>query len=253
MRFAIVCTSLVFGILSHTACAEPLRIAVAANFTETATRLAHGFTDGNGPEVTIVQGASGALATQIEQGAPFDVFLSADMDQPVRLEKDGYGASGTRMTYALGRLVLISADPAKIPPSAEALIRADITHIALADPVVAPYGRAAVQTLGRLGLATPLKPKLVFGRSVADAFNFCRTRAAELCFVARSQAQSLSEGLGWTVPEADHEPIVQQAIVIKATRLPQAARAFLDYLKTPRAHRIIADAGYDLPPPDVLK
>jgi molybdate transport system substrate-binding protein len=221
------------------------QIAVAANFSEPAKEIAAGFQKATGHTARLSFGPSGQFYSQISHGAPFQVFLSADEERPAKAEAEGLAVKGTRFTYAVGRLVLYSKTPGLVDSKGAVLSRGMFDKIAIADPVTAPYGAAAVETMKKRGVYDALKPKLVQGTSIAQTFQFVETGAAELGFVALSQVATVKGGSRWVVPATDHAPIVQQAVLLTTGSGEPAARAFLDYLKTPQARAIIKRYGYE--------
>ena len=229
------------------AAAAETQVAVAANFTEPAKEIAAAFKAATGHSAAMSFGSSGQFYAQISKGAPYEVFLSADAERPAKVEQDGLGVAGTRFTYAVGRLVLYSKTPGLVDGAGKVLASGRFEKLAIADPAAAPYGAAAVQTLQKLKVYDALKPKLVTGSSIAQAYQFVDTGAAELGFVALSQVINVTGGSRWTVPAADHAPIVQQAILLKTGQDNAAAKAFLAFLKGPQAVAIIRKYGYEVP------
>lgn len=228
------------------ALAEETRVAVAANFTAPAKEIAARFRAQTGHEAILSFGSSGQFYAQIANGAPFDVLLSADAERPQRAEAEGLAVKGTRFTYATGRLVLWSATPGLVDPKG-AILRTDrFEKLAIADPKTAPYGVAAVETLRKLGLYDRLSRRLVQGSSITQAFQFVRTGAAELGFVALSQVVMETGGSRWLAPAADHSAIDQQAALLARGAGNPAARAFLRYLRGPEAKAIIRRYGYEV-------
>ena len=226
--------------------ASEVSVAVAANFDEPARAVAEAFHTATGDTALISPGASGQLFTQISHGAPYEVFLSADAERPQALVAGGYAVGQSRFTYAVGRLALYSTTPGLVDGQGLVLKRPDLRTVAIADPAVAPYGVAAEETMRKLGAYDALKPKIVKGASIAQAYQFVATGAAEIGFVAQSQIVTVKGGSRWLVPEALHAPIEQQAVLLKAGANDPAARAFLDFLKTPAARTIISRYGYDV-------
>ena len=229
--------------------AAEVHVAVAANFTEPAKAIAAAFQTATGHSATLSFGASGQFYSQMAAGAPFEVFLSADAERPAKAEADGLGIKGTRFTYAIGRLVLYSKTPGLVDSAGKVLGGARFQRLAIADPVSAPYGVAAIETLKALGLYDRVKPKIVMGSSIAQAYQFVDTGAAEAGFVALSQVINVQGGSRWLVPGRDHTPITQQAILLKTGDQNPAARAFLAFLRSPAAAAIIRRYGYELPAP----
>jgi molybdate transport system substrate-binding protein len=229
--------------------ARDVPVAVAANFTEPAKDIAAAFKTATGDTAVLSFGASGQFYTQISHGAPFEVFLSADADRPKKAEADGLAVPGTRFTYAVGKLVLYSKTPGLVDGAGAVLdsdrFRRLAMKISIADPTAAPYGTAAIQTLQHLHLYDALKPQIVQGASITQAYQFVSTGAAEVGFVALSQVINEPGGSRWVVPQADYAPIEQQAVLLKVGEGDPAARAFLAFLKSPAALAIIKRYGYE--------
>jgi len=228
------------------ACAADVNVAVAANFTEPARQIAAAFQKKTGHRAILSFGSSGQFYAQISHGAPYQVFLSADADRPLQAEKDGFAVPGTRFTYARGRLVLFSRTPGLVDAQGAVLRSGRFAKLAVADPAAAPYGAAAIQILTRLGLYDRLKPRLVKGASITQAYQFVRTGAAELGFVALSQVIDEKGGSRWLVPADLHRPIEQQAVLLRTGERDAAARAFLAFLKGPEARAVIPRYGYEV-------
>jgi len=226
------------------ALAGETQVAVAANFTEPARQIAAAFKAATGHTAVLSFGSSGQIYAQLAHGAPYEVFLSADADRPAAAEREGLGVPGTRFTYAVGRLVLFSKTPGLVDPAGAVLARGRFDKLAIADPAAAPYGSAAIQTLKKLGLYDRVKPRIVQGASIGQAYQFVQSGAAELGFVALSQVIEEPGGSRWLVPTADHAPIEQQAILLYAGDRSPAARAFLKFLRSPAALAIIKRYGY---------
>lgn len=223
------------------------QVAVAANFTEPATEIAKLFTEKTGHTAKLSFGASGQFLTQITQGAPFEVFLSADATRPAKAIEDGLAVPGTSFTYAIGTLVLWSKDEGRVT-GPETLKAGEFQHLAIADPKSAPYGQAAIETLQSLGLYDALSPKIVQGTSIAQAQQFVATGNAELGFVALAQVIKTEGGSRWEVPGDLHKPILQDAVLLKTGADSEAAKAFLDFLKSDAARAVITSFGYALAP-----
>jgi molybdate transport system substrate-binding protein len=230
--------------------ADPVRLAVAANFAEPARRIAAGFERATGHAVALSIGSTGKLSAQIRNGGPYDVLLAADAATPARLEAETLAVAGSRFTYAIGRLVLWSARPDTVDPEGEVLRSGRFSHVAICNPELAPYGAAAVQALRAMGLYERLRPLLVQGESVAQAYQFVASGNAELGFVSLSQVTEngrLREGSAWIVPSSLYSPLRQDAVLLAPGRASAAARAWLDWLKQPAAQAIIRSYGYELP------
>ncbi len=228
------------------AVASDISVAVAANFTDPAKDLAAAFEKKTGTHVVMSFGPSGGFFSQIEQGAPFEIFLSADAERPTKLEADGFGVTGTRFIYAYGTLTLWSATPGLVDPQGAVLKKGAFEHLSIADPAAAPYGVAAVETLKKMGLYETIAPKIVKGSSIAQAYGFVNSGAAELGFIALSQVYKAPRGSQWIVPKSYYTPIDQQAILLTPGKTDPAARAYLDFLKSPEAVKIIKSYGYEV-------
>jgi molybdate transport system substrate-binding protein len=232
--------------LGASALAAETKVAVAANFTEPAKEIAARFEAKTGHKATLSFGSSGQFYTQIANGAPYEVFLSADAERPTKAEADGLAVAGSRFTYATGRLVLWSKTPGLVDGKGAVLAKGGFEKLAIADPKAAPYGLAAVETMTKLKLYEALKPKIVTGSSITQAFQYVQTGAAELGFVALSQVIAEQGGSRWIVPAANHTPIDQQAVLLKTGASNDAAKAFLTFLKSKDAKAIIKRYGYEV-------
>ncbi|MGC2855584.1 molybdate ABC transporter substrate-binding protein [Novispirillum sp. DQ9] len=219
-------------------------VAVAANFTAAANEVAEAFTKATGHTVKYSFGPTGQFYTQITQGAPFEVFLAADAERPAKAEAEGFAVEGTRFAYAVGKLVLWSADPALVDAKGEVLKSGTFAKIAIASPAAAPYGAAAVETMKALGLYDTLEPKIVQGSSIAQTHQFVATGNAQVGFVALAQIALEDKGSRWVVPESLYSPIVQDAVLLKAGAANEAAKAYLAFLRGPEAKAIIERYGY---------
>jgi molybdate transport system substrate-binding protein len=223
----------------------PLRIAVAANFASAADALGQAFAARGGRRIVVASGATGLLYAQIVHGAPFDVLLAADTLRPARLERDGHAVPGSRRAFALGRLALWSR-AASLADSAALFVDAP-TRVALAKPETAPYGAAARQVLRRLGAWDALDRRLVRGENVSQVYQFVWSGSAAVGLVARSALRHAAPESYWLVPSRLHDPIVQEAVLLRHGEDDADARRFLDFLQSPEARAIIRRHGYDLP------
>lgn len=235
------------ALIAAPAVAAETQVAVAANFTAPANEIAAAFAKATGHSARLSFGSSGQFYAQMAHGAPYEVFLSADAERPIRAEQAGLGVPGSRFTYAVGRLVLYSKTPGVVDGDGAVLRSGRFAKLAIADPTAAPYGGAAVETLRKLGLYDALKPKIVQGSSITQAYQFVATGAAEMGFVALSQVAEEQGGSRWIVPARLHAPIDQQAILLKTGQDNPAAKAFLAFLKGPQAKAIIRRYGYEVP------
>jgi molybdate transport system substrate-binding protein len=225
--------------------AGTVKAAVAANFTEVAEALAADFETATGHDVVLSFGATGALYAQITQAAPFDVFFSADAKRTRTAIEEGFGVAGTDFTYALGKVVLYSPTM-DMTGGAAVLAGGAFQHLALADPRTAPYGAAGMAVLDALGLTEAVIPKIVTGENITQTLQFVDSGSAELGFVALSQVIGRPDTQVWRVPQDDYPAIKQNAVLLRAGENNDAAKAFLDYVKSGAASAIIKAAGYEL-------
>ncbi|MBQ5948071.1 molybdate ABC transporter substrate-binding protein [Massilia sp. ST3] len=228
--------------------AGEVQVAVAANFTAPMQAIAARFEQDTGHKALLAFGATGKFYAQVRNGAPFEVLLAADDETPARLENEGQAVAGTRYTYAVGRLVLWSAQAKLVDGRGEVLESPDFRHLAIANPKTAPYGAAAITVLDRLGLRAAVQPRIVQGESIAQAYQFASTGNAELGFVALSQVWRdgrFTAGSGWIVPARLHEPIRQDAVLLAKGRANPAARALLAYLRSAEVQALIRSYGYE--------
>lgn len=241
-------------VLWNSAQAEEVRVAVAANFAPPMKLLLSRFEQETGHKALLSVGATAKLYAQIKSGAPFDVFLAADDETPARLEKEGDAVTGSRFTYATGRLVLWSAQAGTVDAQGEVLKTGDFKHLAIAAPKLAPYGAAAMETLTHLGLMDRLQARLVQGESIGQTYSFVASGNAELGFVALSQVYGngegsgkMTKGSGWIVPTHLHSPLRQDAVLLAQARHNPAASALLTFLKTEKSRTVIRSFGYETP------
>lgn len=234
------------AVLTASAMAAEVRVAVATNFIAPAGQIAAAFEIGTGHEVRLSSGSTGALYAQITQGAPFAILLAADELRPSRAVDEGYGVADTMFTYAIGRLALFSP-LLDMSDGQAALAGGDFTHLAIADPETAPYGAAALEVLEALDLSAYILPKLVTGQSVAQALQFVKSGNAEIGLLAVSQVLDEPMGQVWRIPATFHAPIRQDAVLLRMGEGNEAAHAFLTFLKSDEAHKIIDQYGYDVP------
>ena len=223
-------------------------VAVAANFAEPMKVIAAELEKTTGHQLKVTLGATGKLFAQIKNGAPFDVLLAADTQTPARLETEGLAASGSRFTYATGKLVLWSAHAGLVDAKGEILQQGHFRKLAFASPKVAPYGAAAVQVMDKLGLSASLGPKLVQGESIGQTFGFVFTGNAELGFVALSQVLvggQLKSGSMWVIPPSLYDPLRQDAVILLRGASNPAALALMALLKTKSTQALIRSYGFE--------
>ncbi len=251
MYRTVICGLVLAGVVwSGPARAGRTVVAVAGNFAAAAERLAVIFQKQTGHQVRLSVGSTGQLYAQIVHGAPFEVFLAADTARPKRLEAQGLIVPHSRYTYAQGRLVLWSRRPGLVDARGRVLVRGAFKHLALAEPSTAPYGQAAREVLLKLRLWRRLRPRLVMGHSVIQAFQFVASGAADLGFIALSQLRGAKAGLGgsrWLPPQKWYRPLDQQVVLLQRGRKNPAPTAFWRFLRGPVARRLIRSYGYQLP------
>lgn len=244
--YIVFTTSLALMFVHGHACAAEVNVAVAANFTAAMRQLIPIFEKTSGHTVKASFGSTGKLYAQIENGAPFEVFLAADTKRPIKAEKEGLALPGKRFVYAKGRLALWSAKPGLIKDGVTYLKQGQFDHLALANPKIAPYGLAAQQVMQHLGLLPALRAKLVQGESIAQTFQFVATSNAQAGFVAYSQVMAWKGKTGsfWLIPVAYYQPIEQAVVLLKKGASNPAASAFFNFLKSDAARKVIEGYGY---------
>jgi molybdate transport system substrate-binding protein len=243
-RAAAVC---LLALLAASARAGEVQVAAAANLGPAIERIAAAFSRTAGHKAVVALGSTGKLYAQIRNGAPFEVLLAADEETPRRLETEGLARPGTRFTYAVGKLVLWSPREGVVDSRGEVLRQAAQGKLAIANPRVAPYGAAAVESLQQLGLLSVWEPQFVQGESVAQAYQFVASGNAALGFIALSQVAEdgrIARGSGWLVPAHLYSPLRQDAVLLNAGAGNPAATAFLLYLRGNAARAILRRAGY---------
>lgn len=240
---------LLFAVLSSAALpAQPVRVAVAANAQFVAGKLKEAFVKQHAVAIELTSSSSGKLTAQIEQGAPFHIFLSADTKYPQELYSKGL-TTGPPRVYAYGQLVMWALQPVDLSKGLDAVLHSKVRTIALANPRLAPYGEAAVQALTRQGLLKKIQPKIVYGESIAQVNQYLLTGAADIAFTAKAVVLDAGEGSrgNWiTVPSKLYRPIAQAAVIIKrGTAQEQAnARLFYNFLYSSTARKIFVQYGY---------
>jgi molybdate transport system substrate-binding protein len=239
-QFIVFILAAVHGLL---AVADEARIAVAANFIAPMQQIAAAFERASGHRAKLSFGSSGKLYAQIVNGAPYDLFLSADSAKPRALVADGLAQADSLFTYAVGALVLWRGDGGD---ARAALLAGDYDKLAIPNPQLAPYGAAAVQTLEKLGLAAKAGPHLVTGENIAQAHQYVSSGNAQLGFVALSQVavEGRPPAGAWLVPADLHAPIKQDAVLLTRGAANPAARAMLEFLHGDQARAIIRGFGY---------
>ncbi len=227
-------------------------MAAASDLNFAMTALAKNFEKQAETKVNVTYGSSGNFFSQIQNGAPFDLFFSADIEYPRKLEAAGLAEPGTIYEYAVGRIVIWMPVDAKVDVANLAwkvLLDASVQRIAIANPEHSPYGRAAVAALRRAVLYESVKAKLVYGENISQAAQFVQSGNAQAGIIALSLAISpaMKEGKQWVIPPDMHPAIEQGAIVLKNARNKDAAKAFLEYVKSAAGRSIFAKFGFTLP------
>jgi molybdate transport system substrate-binding protein len=231
---------------------RPLLVAAAADLKPALDELAAAFEAAGGGPVRVSYGSSGTFFAQLTAGAPYDLYLSADATYPARLVADGKALAGTEFRYAVGRLALFARTGSPVDPAQglAALAAPGAGKVAIANPVHAPYGRAAEAALAALGLLERVRPRLVLGESAAQAAQFAASSACDAGLVplalARAPAMAAA-GRHAVVPRELHPPIVQAGVVPAGAAEPARARALAAFLVAPEAQRVLARAGYEPP------
>jgi molybdate transport system substrate-binding protein len=249
-KLAQVALFFAVSVLANQALADELKIAVAANFLKTIETLGQNFEKQTGHSIKVSGGPTGKLYAQIENGAPFDLFFSADQKSTKKLEDDGKIKAGSRFIYAQGRLSLWMPNVSAGVEAVDVLKQADFKHLALANPKAAPYGTAAEQTLDKLGLLETLRPKFVMGENIGQTYQFVATGNAQLGFVAHSYTvdpKHVNKGSYWLVPQSYHSPLDQDVVILKKAENSQTAQAFADYVRSAEGRSIIEASGYTVP------
>lgn len=249
MRLSYLAATAATLLTCTNALADEVQVAVAANFTAPIQAIAKDFEKDTGHKLVASFGATGQFYAQINNGAPFEVFLAADDSTPAKLEQEKQTVAGSRFTYAIGTLALWSAKPGYVDAQGEVLKTNDYKHLSIANPKTAPYGLAATQVLAKLNLTEATKGKLVEGQNITQAFQFVSTGNAELGFVALSQIYKdgkVENGSAWIVPSSLHDPIRQDAVILNKGKDNPAAKAFIDYLRGPKATAVIKSYGYQI-------
>ncbi|MGI9462584.1 MAG: molybdate ABC transporter substrate-binding protein [Aestuariivirgaceae bacterium] len=251
VRLWILVLILATGQVAGSAAGEAT-VATAANFVVAAEHLKSQFQTRSGHRITVVSGSTGKLASQVALGAPFDVLLAADQVRPRWLVENRHAVAGSQFTYSVGRLVLWSAEAAHLDAAnggpADILKAGRFRRLAIANLALAPDGVAAEEALTTLGLLQQLKPKLIYGENVQQAYAFAASGNAELALVAQSLvrgARSPMKGAFLQLPRDLHQPIRQDAVLLKRGAGNPAAIAFLSFLKTTEAMRIMQELGFE--------
>jgi molybdate transport system substrate-binding protein len=229
-----------------------VRVAAAADLKFAMGEVAAEFKKATGTEVSATFGSSGNFFSQLQNGAPFDVFFSADIDYPRKLESAGLTEPETLYLYAVGRIVIWMPKESPVDLQNQgwkALQDSSVQKIAIANPEHAPYGRAAVAALTKAGLYDEVKPKLVLGENISQAAQFVQSGNAQAGIVAMSLAISpaMKDGKSWEIPTDMHPTIEQAAVVMKDAKNKEQAKAFLEFMKSDAVKKIMQKYGFTMP------
>jgi len=232
--------------------AAEIRVAAAADLQFAMLDIAAQFEKQTGTKVDVTYGSSGNFFSQLQNGAPFDLFFSADIDYPRKLESTGIAEPGTLYEYAIGRIAIWSPADAGVDVARlgwQALLDPSVKKIAIANPEHAPYGRAAVAALKKVGVYEQVKPKLVYGENISQAAQFVQSGNAQAGIVAMSLVVSpgLKDGKRWEIPADMHPTIEQAAIVLKSAKNKESAKAFLEFVKSEAGRATLSKYGFAVP------
>jgi molybdate transport system substrate-binding protein len=231
---------------------KEIRIAAAADLKFVMEELAEKFQKQSKTRVNVTYGSSGNFFSQLQNGAPFDLFFSADIEYPRKLEAAGLAEHTTLYEYAVGRIVIWTPADAKVDVASQgwrALLDRSVEKIAIANPEHAPYGRAAVAALQKAGIYESVKAKLVYGENISQAAQFVQSGSAQAGIVAMSLAVSpaMRDGKRWEIPSEMHPALEQGAIVLKDAKNKEAARAFLEFVKSSAGRTTLEKYGFEFP------
>ena len=247
---------LLLAVLLTSTCAraQAVKVAAAADLKFAMAELAAQFEKQSGTKLDVTYGSSGNFLTQIQNGAPFDLFFSADSEYPKKLEAAGLAEPGTLREYAVGRIVIWTPGDSEINAPKDAwkcLLDQRVKKIAIANPEHAPYGRAALAAMKKAGIYEQLKDKLVYGENISQAAEFVQSGNAQAGIVALSLAISpaMKNGNRWEVPADSYPPIKQAVVLLKASKNKDAARRFLEFVSGPQGREILQRFGFTAPTP----
>src|ERR1700693_4633207 len=230
----------------------PVTVAAASDLTYAMEEIAANFEKATGCVIRLSYGSSGNFLTQIENGAPFDVFFSADIAYPKRLETEGLAAPGSTYLYAIGKIVLWTRKDSRVDvgKGLSALRDPAVQKIAIAKPAHAPYGRAAEEALRKSGVYDAVKDRLVLGENISQTAEFVESGNADAGIIALSLVLSPTmkdKGRAWNIPENLYTPIQQGVVAVRAAANPKGSRQFLDYIKMPATAALLERYGFTLP------
>jgi molybdate transport system substrate-binding protein len=244
----LVCLALVFSRLSF---AQEITVAAAADLQFAMQEIAEQFQRETGKNVKLIFGSSGSFFQQIQNGAPFDVFLSADLNYPKKLEAAGLTEPGSYYQYAKGRIVIwVPKDSAlDVSSGLKSLLNPNIKKIAVANPQHAPYGQAAIAAMQKEGIYDKVKDKFVLGENISQTASFVVSGAADVGIVALSLALSPSmrdKGRYVEIPTNEYPPIQQAGVILSSSKNKPAAKQFLSFIKTTAVAETLRRYGFDV-------
>lgn len=233
---------------------KQIRVAAAADLQTAMPEIAKAFEEQTSIGVDVAYGSSGNFFAQIQNGAPLDVFFSADSEYPKKLEESGLAEPRAAVIYGLGSIVLWMPEYASCNPARDGwkcLLDSSVKKIAIANPEHAPYGRAAVAALQKAGIYNEVKTELVFGENISQAAQFVQSGNAQAGILAYSLARSpaLSGGKQWEIPRELYPPIEQSAVVLKSAKEKEAAQEFVKFVTQGQGRAILAKFGFQPPAP----
>lgn len=254
MKFRSLCmaVTLLVASIARGVAAQEITVAAAADLQSALQDVADRFQRQTGTSVKLTYGSSGNFFAQIQNGAPFDLFFSADIDYPEKLEAAGLAEPGTLYRYATGKIVLwtVSASKLDLGAGMKVLLDPSIKKIAIANPAHAPYGRAAVAAMQQEKIYDQLSSKFVLGENISQTMTFIASGSADVGIVALSLALSPAlkgKGKFAEIPAGDYPPIEQAAVVLKSSQNSALARQFLDFMKTPAMRNVLRSYGFSVP------
>jgi molybdate transport system substrate-binding protein len=234
------------------AVAEEITIAAASNLNFAFREIATEYEKASGNQVRLTFGSSGNFYAQIQNGAPFDLFFSADIEYPQKLEEVGLTVPGSLYQYAIGRIVLWTGHESRIDVTKgmEALREPTVKKVAIANPKHAPYGRAAVAAMEYFKVYDQVKDKLVLGENISQAAQFIESGACDIGIIALSLAVTpvmQSKGMYWEIPAGTHPPLEQGVVILKSSKQQEAAKQFLAFIKGVQGQEIMRRNGFTQP------
>jgi molybdate transport system substrate-binding protein len=231
---------------------QEIRVAAAADLKFAMDSLVEQYGKQSQTKVSVTYGSSGNFYSQLENGAPFDLFFSADSEYVKKLEVDGFAEPRSSREYAIGLIVIWTPADSKVDVAEQgwkALLNPTVEKIAVANPSHAPYGRAAIAALQKAGIYYPVKSKLVYGENISQAAQFVQSGTAQAGIIALSLAESpaMRSGKRWDIPANLYTPLEQTAVLLKSSPNKAAASAFLDFVMSPAGRSILSKYGFTFP------